>query len=101
MISITIGDANVSFDVVTLLVYLIVGLVAGYLASLVMRRRGTLVGDLVLGVFGAFVGGILLSLLAPIISINISPLIVRDIITAFIGAVVIIFLVRAISRRRR
>lgn len=101
MISITIGNANISFDVITLLVYLVVGLIAGYLASLVMRRRGTLLGDLMLGVLGAFVGGILLSLLAPIISINITPLIVRDIITAFIGAVLIIFLVRAISRRRR
>jgi uncharacterized membrane protein YeaQ/YmgE (transglycosylase-associated protein family) len=101
MITITLGGSSIDFDLVSILVYLIVGLVAGYLASLIMRRRGTLLGDLILGVLGAFVGGILFSLLAPVISINISPVILRDIITAFIGALLIIALVRVFSRRRR
>jgi uncharacterized membrane protein YeaQ/YmgE (transglycosylase-associated protein family) len=101
MITIELGGNTVTFDLVSILVYVVVGLVAGYLASLVMRRRGTLVGDLVLGILGAFVGGFLFSLLAPIISINITPVIVRDIVTAFIGALLIIFFVRMLTRRRR
>ena len=35
----------------------VVGLIAGFLASLIMRARGGLIIDLILGVIGGFVGG--------------------------------------------
>jgi uncharacterized membrane protein YeaQ/YmgE (transglycosylase-associated protein family) len=78
-----------------LIVWLLIGLAAGYLAGSVMkgRRPYGLVGDLVLGLLGAVVGGFLLSLLG----FSGSGLI-ATFITAFIGAVVLIFLVRQIRR---
>lgn len=46
-----------------LLGFIIIGIVAGWLASVIMRGRGLgLVGDLVLGVVGAVIGGLILRL---------------------------------------
>ena len=49
-----------------LLAWLIVGLIAGFLASTLMRGGGYgLIGDIVIGIVGAFVGGLLVDVLAP------------------------------------
>jgi len=84
-----------------LLSWIVVGLVAGWLASRLMKGRGSgLIGDLVLGVVGALLGGFLASVLfkAPdaVNGIN-----VASILVAFIGAVILLALLRAISGRRR
>jgi len=84
-----------------LLAWIVVGLVAGWLASRVMKGRGSgLVGDLVLGVVGALLGGFLASTLLKmpdaVTGINITSILV-----AFVGAVILIALLRAISGRRR
>ena len=77
-----------------ILTWIIVGLVAGVLASLVMGGTGYgLIGDIIIGIVGAFVGGWLFSLLG--VS---SPFggIAGVIFVAFIGAVVLLFILRMI-----
>ena len=83
----------------TLLTWLIVGLVAGVLASLVMGGTGYgLIGDIIIGIVGAFVGGWIFSALGVT-----SPLagLAGTILVAFIGAVVLLFLLRLIRGSRR
>lgn len=74
--------------------WLVVGLIAGFLASVVMRGGGYgVVGDIIVGIVGAFIGGFLASLLG----IGAGGLI-GTIIIAFIGACILIAILRAVSR---
>ena len=73
--------------------WLIVGLIAGFLASVVMRGGGYgVVGDIVVGLIGALIGGFLASL----VGLGASG-IVGTVIVAFIGACILIALLRAFS----
>ena len=81
-------------DIVT---WLIVGLVAGVLASLVVGGVG-LVGDIIVGIIGAFVGGWIFRQLG--VTTPFGGL-AGVIFTAFIGAVVLLFLLHLIAGRRR
>lgn len=77
-----------------LLTWLIVGLVAGVLASLVMGGTGYgIIGDIIIGIVGAFVGGWVFSALGVA-----SPLggLAGTILVAFIGAVLLLFILRLI-----
>ena len=96
----TIVLADISLQ--SLIWWLIVGLIAGFLASLVMRGGGYgIVGDIVVGLIGAFIGGWLFSLLG----VSAGGGLLGSIIVAFIGACILIFLLRAFTgggwRRRR
>ena len=74
--------------------FLIVGLIAGWLAGKVMRGGGYgVIGDMIVGVIGALLGGWLFGLLG----ISAGGLI-GSIIMAFVGAVVLIAILRAIKR---
>ena len=77
-----------------LLWFLIIGIAAGWLAGQLMRGGGYgLVGDLVIGVIGAFIGGWLLS------GIGIFAFgLIGSLITATIGAVILLFLIRLVKR---
>src|SRR2546422_11060502 len=76
-----------------LLWWLIVGLIAGFLASLVMRGGGYgIVGDIIVGLVGALIGGFLASL----VGLGASGFI-GTIIVAFIGACILIAILRAVS----
>lgn len=84
-----------------LLAWIVVGLIAGWLASLVMRGGSSgILGDIILGIIGALVGGFLAGALLdvpdPVSGINISTILV-----AFLGAIVVIAIVRAVSGRSR
>lgn len=79
-----------------LLTWLIVGLIAGVLAALVVGGVG-LVGDIIVGIVGAFVGGWIFKQLG--VSTPFSGL-AGTIFTAFIGAVVLLFLLHVIMRGR-
>jgi uncharacterized membrane protein YeaQ/YmgE (transglycosylase-associated protein family) len=80
-----------------LLAWLVVGLIAGWLAGQFMRGGGYgLIGDIVLGVIGAFIGGFLFSFLLPGASVGL----IGSIIVAFIGAVILIALARAVTGSR-
>jgi uncharacterized membrane protein YeaQ/YmgE (transglycosylase-associated protein family) len=77
----------------SLLVIIIVGVVAGWLAGQLVRGAGFgLVGDLLIGVVGAFIGGWLL----PRLGIHLGVGIVSSIVNATIGTVVLLLLVRLV-----
>ncbi len=80
-----------------LIAWLVVGLIAGWLAGQFMRGGGYgIVGDIVLGIIGAFVGGFVFSLIMPGASVGL----IGSIIVAFIGAIILIALARALTRGR-
>jgi uncharacterized membrane protein YeaQ/YmgE (transglycosylase-associated protein family) len=78
-----------------LVTWLVVGLVAGVLAALVVGGVG-LIGDIIVGIVGAFLGGWIFSKLG--VSAPMGGL-AGTIFTAFIGAVVLLFLLHLISSR--
>jgi len=93
---------------INLLVWIIVGGIAGWLASLVVQGAGMgivgaiivgVVGAIIVGVVGALLDGFLLSLLLPgafgITGFNLGSLVV-----AFIGALVLLFIVKLFTARR-
>ena len=78
----------------SILTWLIVGLIAGVLASMLMGGTGYgLIGDIIIGIVGAFVGGWLFARLGVH-----SPFggLAGTIFVAFIGAVVLLFILRLI-----
>ncbi|MGV1793895.1 GlsB/YeaQ/YmgE family stress response membrane protein [Rhizobium lusitanum] len=75
-------------------VFLLIGLVAGFLASLVVGGGG-LISCLVSGVIGAFVGGFLFHWFG--ISLGIENALVVEIIHATVGAIVVVLLARLIA----
>jgi uncharacterized membrane protein YeaQ/YmgE (transglycosylase-associated protein family) len=78
----------------SLLVIIVVGIIAGWLAGRVMRGGGFgLLGDLAVGLLGALIGDWLL----PRLGIHLGVGIVALIINAFIGAVILLLLLRLIS----
>lgn len=85
-------------DFGSILVFILVGLVAGFLASLVVMGRGRgWFWNLIIGILGAILGGWLAGVLH--ISINVGPAIVNQIIVAFVGAVILLLIWRLIFRR--
>jgi uncharacterized membrane protein YeaQ/YmgE (transglycosylase-associated protein family) len=82
-------------DLTALLIFLAIGLVAGWLASLILGGGG-LLRNLIVGVIGAFVGGWLLSAVG--ISLPIGNALLSQIITATIGAIVVILVARVIVK---
>lgn len=77
--------------------WLIVGLIAGFLASLVMRGSGYgIIGDIVVGLIGAFIGGIIANLFVPNSNLGFWS----SIVIAFIGACILIAILRAVSGAR-
>jgi len=75
-------------------VFLLIGLVAGFLASLVVGGGG-LIRCLLSGVIGAFVGGFLFQALG--ISLGIENALVVQIIHATVGAIVVVLIARVIA----
>ncbi|MBK6704872.1 MAG: GlsB/YeaQ/YmgE family stress response membrane protein [Caulobacteraceae bacterium] len=82
-------------SVETLLIWIIVGAIAGWLAGLVVRGFGFgLVGNIIIGIIGAFLGGWLFAQFGIAIGVGI----INTIFTAFIGAVVLLLIVRVVKR---
>jgi len=81
-------------DARNIVIALVIGLVAGWLASIVVGGSG-LVRYLVSGVIGSFVGSFLLGKAG--INIGIGNEIARDIVTATIGAIIVVLLARFIA----
>jgi uncharacterized membrane protein YeaQ/YmgE (transglycosylase-associated protein family) len=80
--------------------WLIVGALAGWLASMFMGKGGYgLIGDIIMGLIGAFEGGFLALIINPDFSFDRSNWIV-SVFVAFIGAVIVIWLVRMFTKGR-
>ncbi|MBA3689146.1 MAG: GlsB/YeaQ/YmgE family stress response membrane protein [Chloroflexi bacterium] len=79
-----------------IIAWLVVGLIAGWLAGLVMKGGGYgVVGDIVIGIVGAFVGGFVFSLITGGGTAGFWG----SIAVAFVGAVILIAIVRALPGR--
>ena len=88
-----LADINLSLS--NVLWWLVVGLIAGFLASRVMRGGGYgLIGDIVVGLIGAFIGG----WLAGLLGIGGSSSLIVSIVIAFIGACILLAILHAVSR---
>jgi len=102
---ITINGTAITLDWGTILIWCLVGLVAGFLASRVALGHGLgLFGDVVAGILGAFLGGFLAALFHIKVEVFGFP-IISNMIVAFAGAVILLLVVRVFSggetRRRR
>lgn len=79
-----------------LVVTLVVGGVAGWLAGLIIRGGGLgLIGNIIVGVLGAFIGGFLFEKL----DISIGSGIAASLISAVVGAVVLLFVIGLIKKK--
>jgi len=77
-----------------IIVILLVGLVAGWLAGKIVRGAGFgIIGDIAIGIVGAFIAAWLL----PKLHIALGTGLVREIINATLGAVVLLLIVRLVS----
>lgn len=79
--------------------WIVVGLIAGWLAGMVMKGGGYgVIGDIILGIIGAVVGGFLAS---TFLGANISGINVETIVIAAVGAVIVVFASRLLMRGGR
>lgn len=78
------------------LAWLIVGAVAGWLASLVMKtnRRQGLLMDIIVGIVGAFIGGFLFNQFG---SAGVTGFNIWSVLVAFVGAVVLLGILRLLN----
>ncbi len=77
-----------------ILIWVISGIVAGWLTGIVMRGRGFgLLGDLIIGLLGGLLGGWLFGFLGIV-----ATSLVGQVIIAFLGGVVLVAIVRALRR---
>jgi uncharacterized membrane protein YeaQ/YmgE (transglycosylase-associated protein family) len=82
-------------DVEALIIWLIVGAIAGWLAGMVIKGGGYgLIGDIIVGIVGGLIAGWLL----PQLGIAIGVSFIAAIINSFIGAVILLIVLRLIKR---
>ncbi|MET0408453.1 MAG: GlsB/YeaQ/YmgE family stress response membrane protein [Hyphomicrobium sp.] len=82
-------------DPTALIIWLLIGAVAGWLAGQVMGGGGFgLVGDIVVGIIGAFIAGWLF----PYLGLRLGGGILGEIIAAAIGAIILLFVLRLVRR---
>ncbi len=81
----------------SIIAWLLVGLVAGWVANLIMGGRGSILTDILLGVVGAIVGGFVASLLFGgdfVSGFNISTILV-----SVVGAIIVVAIYRAVTHQ--
>ena len=102
--AITINGTPINLDWGTILVWCVVGLVAGFLASRIALGHGLgLFGDIVVGILGAFLAGFITAIFHINVQVTGQP-IVSEMVVAFAGAVILLMVVRLVSgggRKRR
>jgi uncharacterized membrane protein YeaQ/YmgE (transglycosylase-associated protein family) len=94
---ININGAPITIDWDTLIIWALVGLVAGFFASHLALGHGLgLVGDIVVGILGALLGGFLAAIFHFSIALVGHP-VISAMIVAFIGAAILLLLVRTFA----
>jgi uncharacterized membrane protein YeaQ/YmgE (transglycosylase-associated protein family) len=79
---------------ISLLVWLIIGGVVGWLAGLIMRDNNGVIVNIIVGIVGSFLGGLILSRG----DINNSPLTVGTFAVSLLGAVILLGIVNLVRR---
>jgi uncharacterized membrane protein YeaQ/YmgE (transglycosylase-associated protein family) len=88
-------DKNMHMSSESLLIIVVVGVAAGWLAGQIVQGTGFgIIGDLIIGVIGAFIGDWLL----PQLNIHLGSGVVSAIINATIGALLLLFILRLVRR---
>ena len=77
--------------------WIVLGLIAGWLAGLIMGGGYGIIGDIILGIVGALVGGFLSSVL---LGIDVTGFNFTSLVIAVVGAIIVIAIARAVSPRR-
>jgi uncharacterized membrane protein YeaQ/YmgE (transglycosylase-associated protein family) len=79
--------------------WIVVGIIAGWLAKFVIPGEGPggVLGDLIIGVIGAVLGGWIWNYFGHVGATGIN---IPSIIVAFVGSVILLFIARALTRRR-
>lgn len=91
---------TISFDPTQIVTWLIIGLIAGFLASVLVRgRRMGYIASIIVGLIGAVIGGTLFRLLNISIPGGIT-LAFTDIVAALVGAVIVLAIVVLLFNRR-
>jgi uncharacterized membrane protein YeaQ/YmgE (transglycosylase-associated protein family) len=78
--------------------WIVLGAIAGFLANMIVGGREGLIGTIILGIVGALVGGYIAQALfhkGDVTGVN-----VESIVISVIGAIVVLFVWRAFTRRR-
>jgi uncharacterized membrane protein YeaQ/YmgE (transglycosylase-associated protein family) len=85
-----------------IILWLIIGGVIGWLASLVMRRDGSqgIILNIVVGIVGAIIGGWLISPMLGAATINQGDISIAGLLVSFLGAVILLAIVNLITRNR-
>lgn len=81
-------------DVKAILIWIAIGIIAGWLASVIVGGGG-LIRYLITGLIGAFVGGFLFKMAG--VNINLGNPYINEIVVAAIGAIVVVLLARLIA----
>jgi uncharacterized membrane protein YeaQ/YmgE (transglycosylase-associated protein family) len=84
-----------NMDAKSIVIWVIIGLVAGWLASIVVGSGGGLIGYIIAGLIGSVVGGFLANLLN--IKLNIGNAFVEQTVIAFLGAIVVLIIAQIIT----
>jgi len=84
---------------VNFLVWIIVGAIIGWVASSLMGRREGLLLNIIVGIAGAFIGGLLLTPYFGITTINQNNFSLPALMVSLLGAVVLMAVVNVFSRR--
>jgi len=85
---------DIHLNVDTVIIWVLVGLAAGALASRVALGHDLgLLGDIIAGVLGAFLGGVLAVIFKVNFTVSGHP-IISEIVIAFVGAVILLFVLR-------
>jgi uncharacterized membrane protein YeaQ/YmgE (transglycosylase-associated protein family) len=89
------GIAAMMLETNSIIVILLIGLVAGWLAGRIMGGGFGLIGDIIIGIIGAFIGSWIWGQLhLP----GIGPWWLTAIVIATVGACILLFIIRLIKR---
>jgi uncharacterized membrane protein YeaQ/YmgE (transglycosylase-associated protein family) len=98
--SVSIGSDNQGSQTMSIIAWLVLGLIAGFIASKIVNRSGEgIILDIILGIIGAFVGGWIVRALD--IGPGVSGLNVASLLVAVFGAVVVLVVYHAIRGTAR
>ncbi|MCL4247511.1 MAG: GlsB/YeaQ/YmgE family stress response membrane protein [Anaerolineae bacterium] len=87
-----------TLDPVNIIVWIIIGAIAGWLASIVMKTNASqgLLTDIIVGIVGGLIGGFVLNAIG--VGGEVTGLNLGSILVAFIGAVILLALLRMLRR---